>query len=153
MLPTKVHMAEGFQRRRLKCESWRRTPSDGKSSHCIWQSELKKHCSTCIAILFLVHWWSLVLKQQSYNIPIFTLCQGSPCSIFRRIRQLEQLSHQNLLCLPMDNRPTIAKFCGYEKLMENKANNKITKLQTILQRESQNKKYKDRQNQSTTRKP
>jgi hypothetical protein len=53
----------------------------------------------------------------------------------------------------MDNRPTIAKFCGYEKLMENKANNKITKLQTILQRESQNKKYKDRQNQSTTRKP
>ena len=38
----------------------------------------------------------------------------------------------------MDNRPTIAKFCGYEKLMENKGNNKITKLQTILQRESQN---------------
>ena len=32
-----VHLAEGFQRRRLKCEKLtddrRRTPSDGKSSH------------------------------------------------------------------------------------------------------------------------
>ena len=48
-----VHMAEGFQRRRLKCEKLtddrqqttddgRRTPSDGKSSHCLWQGELKK---------------------------------------------------------------------------------------------------------------
>jgi hypothetical protein len=40
-----VHMAEGFQRRRLKCEKStddrRRTPSDGKSSHCLWQGELK----------------------------------------------------------------------------------------------------------------
>ena len=47
-----VHLAEGFQRRRLKCEKltddrrhtrddgqW--TPSDGKSSHCLWQGELK----------------------------------------------------------------------------------------------------------------
>ena len=38
-------MAEGFQRRRLKCEKLtddrRRTPSDGKSSHCLWQGELK----------------------------------------------------------------------------------------------------------------
>jgi hypothetical protein len=38
MLPTK------FQRR-LKCEKLmdnrRRTPSDGKSSHCLWQGELK----------------------------------------------------------------------------------------------------------------
>ena len=35
-----VHLAEGFQRRRLKCEKLsddrRRTPSDGKSSHCLW---------------------------------------------------------------------------------------------------------------------
>jgi hypothetical protein len=42
-----VHMAEGFQRRRLKCEKLtddrRRTPSDGKSSHCLWQGELKKN--------------------------------------------------------------------------------------------------------------
>ena len=38
-----VHMAEGFQRR-LKCEKLtddrRRTPSDGKSSPCLWQGEL-----------------------------------------------------------------------------------------------------------------
>jgi hypothetical protein len=41
-----VHLAEGFQRRRLKCEKLtddrRRTPSDGKSSHCLLQGELKK---------------------------------------------------------------------------------------------------------------
>ena len=40
-----VHLAERFQRRRLKCEKLtddrRRTPSDGKSSHCLWQGELK----------------------------------------------------------------------------------------------------------------
>ena len=40
-----VHLAKGFQRRRLKCEKLtdvgRRTPSDGKSSHCLWQGELK----------------------------------------------------------------------------------------------------------------
>jgi hypothetical protein len=39
-----VHLAEGFQRR-LKCEKItddrRRTPSDGKSSRCLWQGELK----------------------------------------------------------------------------------------------------------------
>ena len=44
--------AEGFQMRRLKCEKLtderrqttddgRRMPSDGKSSHCLWQGELK----------------------------------------------------------------------------------------------------------------
>jgi hypothetical protein len=35
-----VHLAEGFQRRRLKCEKLtddrRRTSNDGKSSHCLW---------------------------------------------------------------------------------------------------------------------
>jgi hypothetical protein len=37
-----VHLAEGFQRRRLKCEKLRRrTPSDDKSSLCLWQGELK----------------------------------------------------------------------------------------------------------------
>ena len=39
-----VHLSEGFQRRRLKCEKLtddrRRTPSDGKSSPCLWQGEL-----------------------------------------------------------------------------------------------------------------
>jgi hypothetical protein len=38
-----VHLAEGFQRRRLKCEKLtddrRRMPSDGKSSLCLWQGE------------------------------------------------------------------------------------------------------------------
>jgi hypothetical protein len=38
-----VHLAEGFQRRRLKCEksTRRQMPSDGKSSHCLWQGGLK----------------------------------------------------------------------------------------------------------------
>jgi hypothetical protein len=37
-----VHFAERFQRRRIKCEKLRRQmPSDGKSSHCLWQGELK----------------------------------------------------------------------------------------------------------------
>ena len=40
-----LHLAEGFQRRWLKCEKLtddkRRTPSDGKSSHYLWQGELK----------------------------------------------------------------------------------------------------------------
>jgi hypothetical protein len=39
-----VHLAKRFQRRRLKCEKLTddgRTPSDGKSSHCLWQGELK----------------------------------------------------------------------------------------------------------------
>ena len=48
MLPTKFQfdLAEVFQSRRLKCEKLtddrRRTPSDGKSSHCLWQGELKR---------------------------------------------------------------------------------------------------------------
>jgi len=37
-------LAKGFQRRRLKCEKLtddrRRTTSDDKSSHCLWQGEL-----------------------------------------------------------------------------------------------------------------
>ena len=53
-----VHLAEGFQRRRLKSEKLtddrRRTtddgrwmPSDGKSSHCLWQGELKTMSDKC----------------------------------------------------------------------------------------------------------
>jgi hypothetical protein len=38
-------LALRFQRRRLKCEKLtddrRQMPSDGKSSHCLWQGELK----------------------------------------------------------------------------------------------------------------
>ena len=41
-----VRLAEGFQRRILKCEKLtddpRRMPSDGKSSHFLWQGELKR---------------------------------------------------------------------------------------------------------------
>ena len=40
-----VHLAEGFQRRRLKCEKLtdrQRTPSDGKNLHCLWQGLLKR---------------------------------------------------------------------------------------------------------------
>jgi len=35
-----VHLAEGFQRRR------RQTPSDGKSSLCLWQGDLIKSDET-----------------------------------------------------------------------------------------------------------
>ena len=45
-----VHLAEGFQRRRLKYEkltdNGRRTPSDGKSSPCQRQGELTKLIGT-----------------------------------------------------------------------------------------------------------
>jgi len=41
-----VHLAKGFQRRRLKCEKLTddgcRMPSDGESSHCLWQGEQKR---------------------------------------------------------------------------------------------------------------
>ena len=41
-----VYLADGFRRRRLKCEKLtddrRRTSSDDNSSHCLWQGELKK---------------------------------------------------------------------------------------------------------------
>ena len=39
-----VHLADRFQGRRLKCEKLTddRQPSDGKSSLCLWQGELKK---------------------------------------------------------------------------------------------------------------
>jgi hypothetical protein len=49
-----LHLAEGFQRRRLKCEKLtdarRQTPSDGKSSHCLWQGELKWGGGDCFYI-------------------------------------------------------------------------------------------------------
>jgi hypothetical protein len=45
-----VNLAEGFQRRRLKCEkltdNGRWMPSDGKSSRCLCQGELKRVHST-----------------------------------------------------------------------------------------------------------
>ena len=61
-------MAKGFQRRRLKCEKLtddrRRTPSDGKSSHCLWQRELKNenpvvssHCTFTRMFLPSSNFW------------------------------------------------------------------------------------------------
>jgi hypothetical protein len=52
-----VHLAKGFQRRRLKCEKLtddrRRMPSDGKSSHCLWQGELKNCIIKCLQNIHL----------------------------------------------------------------------------------------------------
>jgi hypothetical protein len=45
LVPPLVHLAKRFQRRRLKCEKLtddRRRTTDANSSHCLWQSELKK---------------------------------------------------------------------------------------------------------------
>jgi hypothetical protein len=36
------NLVQWFQKRRIKCESLRRMPSDGKSSHGLWPGELKK---------------------------------------------------------------------------------------------------------------
>ena len=53
-----VHLAERFQRRRLKCEKLtddrQRMPSDGKSSLCLWQGELKRPLS-----------WKLNIEQHA----------------------------------------------------------------------------------------
>jgi len=52
-------LAEGFQKRRLKCEQLmddrRRTPSDGKSSHCLWQGELKTNVNTQTCLIVPVN--------------------------------------------------------------------------------------------------
>ena len=75
-----VHLAERFQRRRLKCEKLtddrQRTPSDAKSSHCLWHSlnsskiQQKNHrkriglwCITPLSTIFQLYrgsqfyWW------------------------------------------------------------------------------------------------
>ena len=58
-----IHLAVGFQRRRLKCEKLtdegRRMPSDGKSSHCLWQGELKNN--------------SIYNRSQSYHLDYHNL--------------------------------------------------------------------------------
>ena len=67
-----VHLAEGFQRRRLKCERLtddrRRTPSHGKSSLCRWQCEL--NCKVLSRSLCLI--WQYI-KQYSlfYILEVF----------------------------------------------------------------------------------
>ena len=51
-----VHLAEGFQRRILKCENLsddrQRTSSDGKSSLYLWQGELKKVPTRILTFFF-----------------------------------------------------------------------------------------------------
>jgi hypothetical protein len=63
-----VHLAEGFQRRRLKCEKLtddgRRTPSDGKSSLCLWQGELKM--GTVVPLEFEKHPIHISAQLKSY---------------------------------------------------------------------------------------
>ena len=50
-----LHLAERFQRR-LKCEKLtddrHRTPSDGKSSHCLWEGELINVYISSVALIF-----------------------------------------------------------------------------------------------------
>jgi hypothetical protein len=70
-----IHLAEGFQRRRLKCEKLmddrRRTPSDGKRSRCLWQGELKNEKK-------LVRSFNVTFR---YIDPVFSL-NNSRCSDF-----------------------------------------------------------------------
>ena len=81
-----VHLAEGFQRRRLKCEKLtddrrqtmddgRRTPSNGKSSHCLWQGELIREmifffnkASDCLIQEYTNHTCSKIVTSERYQI-------------------------------------------------------------------------------------
>ena len=55
-----VHLAEGFQRRILKCEKLtddgRQTPIDGKSSPCLWQGELINMLPQMLPTKFRIIW-------------------------------------------------------------------------------------------------
>ena len=65
-----VHLAERFQRRRLICEmltdDGRRTPSDGKSTHCLWQGELKNNISEILTVYII----NSITKSYILNIKI-----------------------------------------------------------------------------------
>jgi hypothetical protein len=58
-----VHLAKGFQRRRLKCEKLtddrQRMPGDGKSSYCLWLNII---CLKSASWNFI---WNLERKQNS----------------------------------------------------------------------------------------
>jgi hypothetical protein len=73
-----VHLAEGFQRRRLKCEKLkddrrrttddgRRTPSDGKISHYLWQGELK---------INMISNHAFIINIYSFLIFLFKMVKG-----------------------------------------------------------------------------
>jgi hypothetical protein len=90
-----LHLAEGFQRRRLKCEKLtddrRRTPSDGKSSHCLSQGELKLYIYIyiCNAHLFgkfsRINWkkinYTFVIETKIDKLPVFILQFGLLASL------------------------------------------------------------------------
>ena len=63
-----VHLAEGLQWRRLKYEKLtddgRWTPSDGKSSRCFWQGELKM--GTVVPLEFEIHPIHISAQLNSY---------------------------------------------------------------------------------------
>ena len=63
-----LHLAEGFQRRSLKCEKLtdrRRTQSDGKSSNCLWQGEVKNYQE--FQRFCLKNFFSSIITFQSRN--------------------------------------------------------------------------------------
>jgi hypothetical protein len=70
-----VHLAEGFQWRRLKCEKLTddrpRTSSYGKSSHCLWQGELKTESKDKSKIVFTMT--SLNLNREDMYETTWTL--------------------------------------------------------------------------------
>ena len=98
MLPTKFHFV---QRRRLKCEKLtydrRRTPSDGKSSHSLWQGELKMlnrkfdsfpdFFSLCIKGVWFkkketwLYWHKCRLSDEEWQYKDFFLISFSPLFI------------------------------------------------------------------------
>ena len=81
MLPTKFHFLwlRGFQRRRLKCEKLtddrRRMPSNGKSSHCLWQCELK------------MYW---IIKIRSPHSLSFSLSRCKPRKVINNLKWSHQ---------------------------------------------------------------
>ena len=70
-----VHLAEGFQRRRLKCEKLtddrRRTSNDGKSSHCLGQGQLKNNRQMFRKICTKSYIFSIVICNLWQNLSTF----------------------------------------------------------------------------------
>jgi hypothetical protein len=82
-------LALRFQRRRLKCEKLtdnrRRTPSDGKSSHCLWQGELK---SRLVHNLFHYGVWTMNWSSTGFFL---TMCLDNIFLLFTNLRQNSQM--------------------------------------------------------------
>ena len=83
-----LHLAEGFQRKRLKCEKLtddrRRMPSDGKSSHCHWQGELKSTKMTNNDLQNITHKTKYTVTRTPLETGGELRCSGlvsSSCSI------------------------------------------------------------------------